>query len=239
MKIGILQCDDVMDDLQEEFGNYPAMFEAALKDVAADVEVLNYEVLRGEMPPHVGACDGYIATGSRHSANDDFEWITMLENFIVELEQAKKKFVGVCFGHQVLAKVLGGEVEVSERGWGVGLATNQIRIRKSWMNPGLDTLKLIVSHQEQVCKLRPGIEVLAHSEFCPYFMLQHGEHMMSVQGHPEFSEAYSIALMDKRRDRIPAERIDAGKASLQDAGHGEAMMRWMVNFIGAGCEDTA
>tara|TARA_R110002094_G_C4891418_1_gene209719 strand:+ start:572 stop:727 length:156 start_codon:yes stop_codon:yes gene_type:complete len=36
MKIGILQCDDVMDELQPEFGNYPAMFESVLAEIAPD-----------------------------------------------------------------------------------------------------------------------------------------------------------------------------------------------------------
>jgi GMP synthase-like glutamine amidotransferase len=84
-----------------------------------------------------------------------------------------------------------------------------------------------------VVQLPDSIEVLASSDFCPYYMFQYGQHIMSVQGHPEFSKAYSGALMDKRANLIPAERIQKGKESLVKDVHAELMMRWIVNFFDA------
>ena len=106
MKIGILQCDDVADELQTEFGNYPAMFEQMLGETASDFQFVTYRVADGELPESVHECDGYITTGSRHGVNDGFPWIDALEEFVVDLDRAKVKFVGICFGHQMLAKAL-------------------------------------------------------------------------------------------------------------------------------------
>lgn len=231
MKIGILQCDDVMTELQPEFGNYPAMFENLLGDIAAQWEFVTYRVLDGELPGCVDACDGYITTGSRHGVNDDLAWLAELEAFVASLVQAKKKFVGICFGHQLLAKVLGGRVELSERGWGVGMSFNQITVKKPWMDPYQASLDLIVSHQEQITQLPAEAEVLSNSRFCPYYMLQYGDHLMSVQGHPEFSKAYSSALMDRRTDRIPAPRGREGQASLQAVVDDHLMAQWIINFF--------
>ena len=231
MRIGILQCDDVMDELQPEFGNYPAMFEALLGEVAPDWEYVTYRVIDGEFPDSVDACDGYISTGSRYSVNDGYPWIGQLETFVSALAQAGKKYVGICFGHQLLANVMKGRAELSDRGWGVGMSFNQIDIKKSWMEPYQASLDLVVSHQDQITHLPPGAEVLASSRFCPYYMLQYGDHMMSVQGHPEFSQPYSSALMARRADRIPAPRGREGQASLAAKVDDRLMMRWIINFF--------
>ena len=231
MKIGVLQCDDVMTELQPEFGNYPAMFEALLGEFATEWELVTYRAVDGELPDSVDACDGYITTGSRYGVNDDLAWLGQLEEFLVALAQAGKKFVGIWFGHQLLAKVMGGSVELSGRGWGVGMSFNQIEVKKPWMEPYQSSLDLVVSHQDQITQLPQGAEVLVSSRFCPYYMLQYNSHLMSVQGHPEFSKAYSSALMARRTDRIPAPRGREGQASLTAAVDDHLMAQWIINFF--------
>lgn len=231
MRLGILQCDDVMDELQPEFGNYPAMFEALLGEVAPHWQYVTYRAVDGEFPASVDECDAYITTGSRYGVNDGDGWIGQLETFVAALVQANKKFVGICFGHQLLANVLDGRAEKSDRGWGVGMSFNQVEIKKTWMNPFQPSLDLVVSHQDQITRLPAGAEVLAGSAFCPYYLLQYGDNLMTVQGHPEFSQPYSSALMARRTDRIPAPRGREGQASLSAPVDDRLMMRWIVNFL--------
>ncbi|MFC6670267.1 hypothetical protein ACFQDL_09365 [Marinobacterium aestuariivivens] len=99
------------------------------------------------------------------------------------------------------------------------------------MEPFQPELDLVVSHQDQVSRLPEGVEVLASSAFCPYYMLQHGDHFISVQGHPEFSRDYSRALTMKRRDRIPPNRVREALHSLNARVDDLLMMRWILNFF--------
>ena len=229
MKIGILQCDDVADELQPEFGNYPAMFERLLGEAASNLEFATYRALDGELPNSVEDCDAYITTGSKHGVNDGLAWVDKLEEFVLELAKAKKKFVGICFGHQVMAKALGGAV--SDGGWGIGMSFNKVDVEKPWMDSSQETLNLIVSHRDQVTELPAGVEVLASSEFCPNYMLQYGSQMMTVQGHPEFSKNYSRALMEKRKNIIPPPLILDGQASLAADADDRLMAQWIINFF--------
>jgi len=231
MRIGILQCDDVMEELQPEFGNYPEMFINIFEELAPDWQFATYRVVDGELPDSVDACDGYITTGSRYGVNDGYPWIEQLEAFVVSLAREAKKYVGICFGHQLLAKALKGRVELSERGWGVGMSFNQVGKKQPWMEPFQASLDLVVSHQDQIDELPEGAEVLASSRFCPYYLLQYSPHLISVQGHPEFSKAYSRALIAQRTDRIPAPRVREGLASLSAAVDDRLMMQWIINFF--------
>lgn len=234
MKIGILQCDSVLEALQPEFGDYPEMFADRLIAVAAEWQFMNYAVHLSEFPQSLDECDGYITTGSRHSVYDDIPWIERLEEFVRDLNGAQKKLVGICFGHQLIARALGGTIQKSDKSWAVGVSFNQIDRRKPWMEPFQPELDLVVSHQDQVSHLPEGIEVLASSQFCPYYMLQQGNHFMSVQGHPEFSKNYSYALMDGRRKRIPANRIREGMTSLSADVDDRLMFQWIINFFASG-----
>ncbi|OUR73776.1 GMP synthase [Marinomonas sp. 42_23_T18] len=237
MKIGLLQCDSVMDSLQGEHGNYPAMFRDLFKSVDDSIELSIFDVREGQYPDDIHAFDGFVTTGSRHGAEDDLPWITELIGFVQKLYQEKVKLVGICFGHQIIAKALGGQVVKSDKGWGVGVSVNEVvddsAQKLTWMQPHKAEMKLIVSHQDQVVQLPEGSQVLAASDFCPAYMYQVGECFLSVQGHPEFSKAYSNDLMESRRDRISHDVIEAGQASLEQDVDDELMTRWIINFLKA------
>ncbi len=233
MKIGILQCDDVQEQLQPAFGNYPQMFCELMLQIDPQLEFAIYDVRLGELPADIDDCDAYITSGSRHGVLDGLAWVAELEDFIRRLDAGRKKFAGICFGHQLLARALGGEVEQSARGWGVGVSFNQIDSRKAWMEPYKPGIDLVVSHQDQVSRLPEGVEVLASSAFCPFYMLQYQEHMLSVQGHPEFSREYSRELTLSRQSRIPPNRVREALHSLSAEVDDLLVMRWIINFFNA------
>ncbi|AQS36463.1 GMP synthase family protein [Shewanella psychrophila] len=231
MIIGILQCDDVTEELQVRHGNYPQMFTQLFEAIEEDIQFNVYRVIEGEYPKSIHECDGYITTGSRFGVNDVHEWIKDLEDFVLTLHQSKKKLIGICFGHQMIAKALGGVVELSPKGWGVGVNTSKVQRQQHWMEQDKDNISLVVSHQEQVMQLPEGSQILASSEFCPFYMIQINEHFLGIQGHPEFSKTYSYDLMQARRKRIPLQCIEAGIDSLTMAVDDKLVTRWLINFL--------
>lgn len=231
MKIGLLQCDDVMESLQVAHGNYPEMFNELLLTRYPDAQIRVYRCMDGELPQDLNECDAYITSGSKFGVNDGLPWIDALQECIALMWEQGTPLVGVCFGHQLMAKALGGEVTKSPKGWGVGVSFNQVLVRKNWMKPWQDKLDLVVSHQDQVSLLPPQAEILASSEFCPYYLVQYGQHFMSVQGHPEFCKSYSRDLMDARRGVIAHARLREGQASLSAEVDAPVMSSWIINFM--------
>ncbi len=231
MKIGILQCDDVQPQLQPEHGNYPAMFKTLFHAIDPTINFAVYRVIDSELPAHIDECDSWLITGSQYSVYDKLEWIPLLEDFIRDLYHNKKKLVGICFGHQLMAQALGGKVEKSDKGWRVGVSENQIIEKREWMTPDKKDIAILVSHQDQVTALPEDTAALAASDFCPFYILQYSSHFLSIQGHPEFTKKYSKDLMISRKDRIPANRIKAGIESLRKAINGELLTKWCLRFL--------
>lgn len=231
MRIGLLQCDDVAPELRGAHGNYPEMFEALFREVDPTLEFQVWRCLDGELPEDIDAVDAWMTTGSKFGVNDGLPWVEALCGFVRELWQAGKPLVGICFGHQLMAKALGGEVVKSERGWGVGVSFNRIEARAEWMEPWQPGLDLLVSHQDQIESLPTGARALGGSDFCPNYLMQVGEHFLGVQGHPEFTKAYSRDLMALRRDLVGSERVREGEMSLSAPVGNTLMARWILNFM--------
>jgi GMP synthase-like glutamine amidotransferase len=187
----------------------------------------------------VDKVDGFIITGSKSSAYEDKEWIRNLERLVQELHAKRKKMVGICFGHQVIARALGGTVAKSDKGWGVGVNVYSIselpvQVDDEVRAGGSSFLKLVASHQDQVTVLPPGARNVVSNDHCENAGFVMGDHVLTLQGHPEFSAEYSEAIMAFRHDMIGAERVAQGRASLVTHQHeGPRVARWMVDFLSA------
>ena len=241
MHIGILKTDAVRPEWVSEFGEYPDMFERLVLAADPSATFSVWDVEEGVYPSDsdVDTVDGFIITGSKSSAYADKEWIRNLERLVQELHAKRKKMVGICFGHQVIARALGGTVAKSDKGWGVGVNVYNVselpvqgddEIRGG----GSGFLKLVASHQDQVTVLPPGARTLVSNDHCENAGFVIGEHVLTLQGHPEFSTEYSEAIMAFRHDMIGAERVAQGRASLVTHQHeGPRVARWMVDFLSA------
>ena len=111
MKLGILKTDTVRPEWVPEFGEYPDMFMALLAREDPSLEFVTYDVEKGTFPADIDEVDAYLITGSKSSVYEDKPWIGKLMDFVRELDARKKKLVGICFGHQIVAQALGGRTE--------------------------------------------------------------------------------------------------------------------------------
>lgn len=227
MKVGLLLCDHVRSEYQSAFGDYPPMFAAAWP--AFDFEV--FAVCDGEFPASVKDCSAYLASGSRFSVYEEHDWILELKSLVKEIAAKELPYLGVCFGHQMLAEALDGKVKKADSGWCVGIHRFEMQEQASWMNPYQASLNLLMMCQDQVQVLPPDSKVLASAPTCPVGMFQVGERMLGVQAHPEFSRPYDRVLMEDRVEKMGAAVVKAGVESLAlplDAG---LFCQWSTQFL--------
>jgi len=233
LRIGLLQCDHVANDLIDIHGNYPEMFENMLLAADPDIEMAVYDLTADLFPVDLNACDAYIITGSQFSVYEDIPWINKAKQLINDLYRAKIPTIGICFGHQLIAESLGGKVnKVADKGWGVGVHYWEVTENQEWMGKKPpESFALRASHQDQVTELPPNAKLFASSEFCPIAGFQTGDHVLSFQGHPEFSKEYAKALINKRVERIGEEVSQKAIESLKEEVHSETVGNWILGFI--------
>ncbi len=232
MTIGILETGRPPVALRAQWGTYDDMIRAML---GRDRKYRSYDVQAGELPADPGECSAYVITGSPAGVYDDLPWIPPFLDFLRRV-RGRAKLVGICFGHQAMAKAFGGEVVKSPKGWGLGIHRYEIVEPPPGM---LEPLAFAIPafHQDQVVTLPPGARVLAASEFTPFASIGYDDNTVSVQGHPEFSPAFSAALLEAKRDVYGPLAAPALLSLLQPDDGGRAA-NWLRHFIDGGGLDT-
>lgn len=231
IRIGVLVAGEPPEELRGRYAGYDGMTERLLRAEDPELEFVSYEVRQGEFPRAIDDNDAYLITGSRHGAYEELPWIRQLARLICEIEQQHKPLVGICFGHQLIARALGGVVDKAAQGWGVGVHTASLVAPAPWIEEQAGDFSLVVSHQDQVLQLPAQAELIAGSTFCPVAMFRIADHVFAMQAHPEFSRDYSRELMGVRGESIGAGRIDAGLESLERDTDSAKVARWIVEFL--------
>ena len=143
--------------------------------------------------------DLFIITGSKYSVYDNNQWIKELLGFVSLLIKNKKPILGICFGHQVIAKCIGADVVKNKLGWELG--SYKMNLTDSGLkNPlfkGFNNNDVAYeSHQDVVINLPKNATVLANTEKSVQSF--NYDNCYGVQFHPEFSLEVTRMLMDLR-----------------------------------------
>ncbi len=202
----------------------------------------SYEVVSvkdGVLPESPEAFDGYVITGSPASVNDDsLPWVGQLLGFIRAVHAARQPLVGLCFGHQAVARALGGQVARNAAGWGLGTAATHWQVARPWMQPAQSTTTLMAAHNEQVTRMPEGAVCLGGSDFCPIGSMQIGQHIWTTQFHPEMPLVFMKALLGFLADKLDADTMARAHTSLAKAADAPLFGQWMAQFFD-GCFERA
>ncbi len=237
MRLGLLICDESKSAIDHPCGSYLNMFQKLFSEFK-EVELVGFDLCQGEYPMDPTEFDGFVSTGSSVSVYDDLEWIQRFEEFLRKLYQLEIKYFGVCFGHQMLARALGGEVGKANQGWMVGVKSVEVHSAQDWMGPNIQTsaenktkVNIISSHQDQVITLPKGGFPIASSLDCPIAMFGVGDNLVGIQGHPEFQREYAQPLLESRREMIGDIIVDPAIQSYEESLDSREIACWIVNFM--------
>ncbi|QVN00381.1 amidotransferase [Pseudomonas rhodesiae] len=231
LRVCILETDILRPGLIDQYQGYGQMFKRLFAKQPIPAEFVVYNVVNGEYPPDDEQFDAYLVTGSKADSFGTDPWIQTLKTYLLERYQRGDKLLGICFGHQLLALLLGGKAERATQGWGMGIHDYTLDAQAPWMSPEVPELTLLISHQDQVTTLPEGAKVIASSEFCPFAAYHIGDQVLCFQGHPEFVQDYSRELLEILQTTLGEKVYSIGVASLAREHHGVTVAEWMMRFV--------
>lgn len=232
MRLTIVQTGDVPEPLRQNFGPYHAMFERMFDGTGID---FSYEVVSAydnSLLPDPSRLEGIVITGSPAGVYEDHAWLPPLRAFIRRAYSARTPMLGICFGHQIMADALGGDVRKSEKGWGLGRHTYRVTNRPGFMADAPGALAVACSHQDQVIVPPTEAEVVLASDFTPNAgLFYRSGKALSFQPHPEFLDDYALALVELRRGRAPDAVVDEGVASFARSSDSARVAGYIGRFF--------
>jgi GMP synthase-like glutamine amidotransferase len=235
-RFAILKAGSAHRETREHSGDFDRMFLNLLAEPGQIWEV--HDVEHGQFPSEPGAYDGFVITGSPASAYDDLPWLKRLFSLVQTIHAHDQPLLGVCFGHQVLAQALGGEVRANPQGWDIGV--REIRMESSAAQfPGLNAvptpLSLFELHQDAVLRLPPQAVLLASSSHTACEMFALGATTLGIQGHPEFeADVIRVALAKLKGAGVIDDRVATqGTESLAVEPPRAFLQSWLRGFLQA------
>jgi GMP synthase (glutamine-hydrolysing) len=186
-----------------------------------------------ELETLAARADALMVSGSPLDAWSDDPIVLRLTSLLHIAVTSEQPVFGVCFGHQILARAMGGKVQHNPVGWEVG--ETEITLtpagHASPLFAGLPaTFRAIAGHQDAVLSLPPDAVLLATNFHTPIQAFAVGDYAFGVQFHPEMNGQILRTLWKDRRERLRGEvRFDLD-AALDGAGETPEAGRIFQNF---------
>lgn len=205
-------------------------FRVLLHTVRPGWKVTAFDLPKGQFPLNIQDFDGFLIGGSPSSVHDEDAWIDRLLSVIREAYVAGKPLAGACFGHQAIAKALGGTVGPNPGPFVLGTAETEVVSPAPWMEP-VASFRLAAAHGEQVTELPAGAEVVGTSPGCPAACYRIGNTVFATQYHPEMTPGFLAALVEEFAPHFPEEVGAAARASLALGTEGTRFAEWIARFF--------
>ncbi|KAK7412177.1 hypothetical protein VNO78_03627 [Psophocarpus tetragonolobus] len=199
-RYALLMCGEDSEYLLKVHGGTYGIFTKLLEEEDEQWDL--YKVVEGNFPDqhNLPLYDGFVISGSCYDAHANDPWILKLLSLVHQLDAMHKKILGICFGHQIIGRALGGKVGRSPNGWDIGVKSINVSSSLPLPFSSLNLpskLSIYKCHRDEILELPPKVELIASSEMTRVEMFSYGDHMFCIQGHPEFTHDILLFFIDR------------------------------------------
>lgn len=205
----ILKTGSTLVSLRESVGDFEDWIIRVMGVRAADVVCT--AVCVGEPLPNLDEVGGIVITGSPAMVTDGARWNHVAMAYLSQAIEQELPVLGICYGHQLLALALGGEVGNHPAGREIGTVTvSRMATQENdlLMQDAPPCFLAHTTHSQSVLTLPKGATVLARSEHDAHQCFRIGHNVWGVQFHPEFDAQIMRQYICERGQDIRGEGLD-------------------------------
>lgn len=233
-RIVILKVGTTLPSLISKKGDFEDWIIAGMglgKDEREVVDVQN-----GAALPAYEEIFGAVITGSHDNVTEHHPWSERLAGWLPEAVKRRIPILGICYGHQILAYALGGEVADNPGGWEFGTVDVHLAAGACGdeLLGGLETpLKVHVTHTQTVLRLPEKARRLAFSERDGNQAFAVGGCAWGVQFHPEYDAEVVTEYIRHYRKFLRRQGQDPDELMVKsvDTPYGAAILRRFATFV--------
>lgn len=229
--IAIIQTGKPVDSALEKYGHFNQWFIKAMQiDESFTQTYVVYESLKF---PDISDISGLIITGSPSMVTEKRHWSEATIKWLNQFLDNDIPVLGVCYGHQLLAKLLGGKVDWNPLGRQMGQvsvdftdAINNDRLFQSFLSQKR-SIPFIATHQQAVTELPSEVTLLGTTELDKHHCFRYKNHMWGLQFHPEFNAAIITDYIKTRSSDLIKEGFDPQQMinNIGQDDYGSALMQ--------------
>lgn len=231
MKLAILSTNVGSEAVYSRHESESEQIAACLGAVRPDWRFESFKVYEDAYPDNPEEFDGMLITGSPASVNDTYPLIEKFLDYLRDRYAAGMPLFGICFGHQALAKALGGQVALAPTGWSLGTVSVSIRDTAPWMVPPRDMLNLYAVHNEVVVQLPERATVFARTDRIHYAGFFVGNQILTTQHHPEMTRPFIADVVDELSASLDPLVIARARQSLGTKTDSGVFAEWVARFF--------
>lgn len=232
-KVVILKTGSTYPAIKEQFGDFDEWF---LRELSPELEITVFNAEAGELPTAPTDWDGIVVTGSPAMVSDREPWSEKAADWLAQAVNQSVPVLGVCYGHQLLAHALGGEVGYHPKGRESG--TQRVELLTSAQDDPLfghmpNTFSAQLTHKQSVLSLPPGAVLLGYNEHEPHQAFRVGKCAWGVQFHPEFSHAIMRAYLGVQAPDLESEGLESQAMidSVSDAPEASGLLKRFSTLV--------
>jgi len=208
-RLYIIKLGSTFSATKRQLGDFDQWTREALGPLDVGIDVV--DVLQGASLPAEEECAGVVVLGSHAMVTDNLPWSVELEGWLTRLLTAGIPLFGICYGHQLLVRAAGGQVDYHPQGPCFG--TVDVHLLPECSDDPLfrslpQSFRVHISHSQSVVNLPQGATRLATAAHDPNHAVRLGDCAWGVQFHPEYRAEIVRSYIQQQERGLTSAGID-------------------------------
>lgn len=201
----IFKVGETFENTKKRLGDFDNWVEKCVPGKEFDLKTI--DILKGEPLPSFDSTLGVIITGSHAMVTEELPWSVAVEEWIRQAVKHPIGIFGICYGHQLLGKALGGRSDFNPKGKEIGtvtILTNSHIAEDPLFKDAPASFPANVTHMQSVLALPNGAEILGYNDHDNHQIVRYGPNIWGVQFHPEYDVPIIKAYIEEQEKDLIA-----------------------------------